>query len=173
VERRSGLIQGLSSIAALIAAMALVLALAAPAMANDGQQTNVAWNDVNFQGDEGECADADLDPGQVLWHFVQTGVSTDSGNLTAVFASGAVGPVANYASPGSTLHWNIITGETTLISFSSDVVSDGNLVLSHICNGGPPPEIPEAPIALMLPVIAVLAFGSYLVINRRRVTSVA
>jgi hypothetical protein len=173
VERRSGLIRGLSTIAALIAAMALVLAVAAPAMANDGKQTNIAWNDVNFQGDEGECADADLDPGEVLWHFIQTGVNTDSGNLTAVFASGAVGPVANSSSPGTTLHWTIITGETTLISFSSDVVSDGNLVLSHICAGGPPPDVPEAPIALLLPALAIVAFGSYLVINRRRVTSVA
>jgi len=53
----------------------------------------------------------------------------------------------------------------TLLSASTSV--DGTqLNLSHVCVG-PPTEVPEAPFALLLPLIALAAFGGYLLKNRR------
>ncbi|MEX1172115.1 MAG: hypothetical protein WEG56_05830 [Chloroflexota bacterium] len=76
--------------------------------------------------------------GNVLWHFIQNqteGVST--GKLTATFTTyngGAPTVVDSYKiTPGGVLHWEIITGDPdTLLSFSSNVESDGELNLSHI-----------------------------------------
>jgi hypothetical protein len=186
-RRFSGLIRRSTKLAALVAAIALTMLMAVPVLANglhqfqNGANPNgIAWNaGVVSTDDDEDCGDADLDPGQVLWHFIQNQVETDYSNnlgdaeLSVTFTVDGASTIDAYKQSGKTLHWQIITGEDTLTSASSNVSSDGQLNLSHICTGGPPPEIPEAPIALLLPVMAVVAFGAYLVINRRRVTSVA
>ncbi len=133
----------------LIAAGLLGAALVAPsaAFAIDGsneKEGGIAWNDPDFQGSEEECDGADLQPGQVLWHFVQTKVADEvaSGNLwvTVTAVQGEVGPVASYKKAGKVLHWAVISPETTLLEWRSDVGGDGNLNLSHICYGGPEEE---------------------------------
>jgi hypothetical protein len=63
----------------------------------------------------------------------------------------------------------------TLTGGSDDIDTGAlgeQLNLSHTCTGGPPPEIPEAPLAILLPLIAVATLGGYLLINRRRNASV-
>ena len=43
------------------------------ALANDLHQTPpISWDDAGFQGSAGDCEGADLEPGEVLWHFVHT-----------------------------------------------------------------------------------------------------
>ncbi len=49
-------------------------------------------------------------------------------------------PVASYKKAGKVLHWAVISPETTLLEWRSDVGGDGNLNLSHICYGGPEEE---------------------------------
>ena len=101
---------------------------------NLNQTTPIAWNAVAFQGDEEECADADLAPGEVLWHFVLVQTTAASGTLTATFDTGVVVQPSSFKT-GSTLHFFITTGEATLLAASTDV-SGKLLNLSHICSGG-------------------------------------
>lgn len=159
--------------AALLAALGLVLAFAAPALATDlSQDPPISWDDEGSQGSEEECDATDLDPGEVLWHFILTDAEAEGAKLTAVFETAGEITVEASAVTGNATHFEIITGEDTLLSASTDI--DGSLLnLSHICSGGPPPEIPEAPFAAMLGIVALLAFGGYLLVNRRRADSVA
>ncbi|MEO5964997.1 MAG: hypothetical protein ABIR11_05985 [Candidatus Limnocylindrales bacterium] len=130
-------------------------ALLAPSIvtANTGHQSgsDIAWNDPDFQGSDEDCANADLAPGEVLWHFVQTQVADGitSGKLSGTITEGAFGPIASYKKSGGVLHWQVITGQTTLLTFMSDVTSDGNLNLSHICVG---PELESESPSASLPV---------------------
>ena len=133
----------------LIAAGLLAAALVAPsaAFAIDGsneKEGGIAWNDPGFQGTGDDCKDAGLEPGEVLWHFVQTSVADEvaSGNLwvTVTAAPDELGPIASYKKSGGVLHWAVISGETTLLEWRSDVAGTGNLNLSHICYGGPEEE---------------------------------
>jgi hypothetical protein len=97
------------------------------------QTPPISWDAVAFQGDEEECAAADVAPGSVLWHFVLTQTSAASGTLTATFASGVVVQPSSFKT-GNTLHFFITTGQTTLLAASTDVTGR-NLNLSHICSG--------------------------------------
>jgi len=121
----------------LVVGASLALTLALPAFANTGHQSgwNVGWNDESFQGSASECDGAGLDAGDVLWHFVQTKVpaGASSGTLTATYDQAGEIEVDSYKSSGGVLHWAIITGQDTLLTFSSDVTSSGPLNLSHIC----------------------------------------
>ena len=133
----------------LVVGASLALALALPALANTGHQSgwNVDWNDEGFQGSASECEGAGLDAGDVLWHFVQTKVpaGVSSGMLTATFDQAGEIAVDSYKRSGGVLHWAIITGQDTVLTFSSDVTSDGQLNLSHICAAADGEESPEAP----------------------------
>ena len=163
--------------AALVAALMMTALMAVPALAVDLQQdTPISWDEAEFQGSEEECADADVEEGEVLWHFVLIGSGETSATLTAEFEEAGVIVVQSEV-PGenddpNVLHFNIVTGEDTLLSASTNT-EGGQLNLSHICPGGPPFVIPEAPIALLLPAVLVGALGAYLLISRRRTTSVA
>jgi hypothetical protein len=100
------------------------------------QDTPISWDDPGFQGSEDECESADLAPGEVLWHFVlvQTTSGAVGSPLTATFSSG-VEVEGAYKKSGPVLHWNITTGETTLLS-ASTTATGRMLNLSHICSGG-------------------------------------
>ena len=164
--------------AALLAALALVLVVAAPAFAATNQNPDhvgTPWNDA-AQNDKCPAGTVVAD-GKTLWHFVLTGTTADSGLLDVTFKNAAgdtitVNDVPSTKDAGGTLHWTVITDQgLTLQSATTDATGD-NLNLSHICNGGPPPVIPEAPFAILLPLVALAAFGGYLLINRRRAISV-
>jgi hypothetical protein len=124
----------------------LTAALVAPGVAsandqNPGQVADlpISYDHEDYQGDEEKCA-ADIEAwgvgeGQAYWHFVQTQVDEAvlTGELTAEFEDEGEVTVDSYKKAGGSLHWHIITGLDSLVSVSSDVESDGNLNLSHIC----------------------------------------
>ena len=128
-----------------VAAIAMSFALTALVMANNlhqfenGQNPNgISWDQAT-QGTADECKDADLEPGEVLWHFIQNQVDDAilSGKMTATFAdAGTFTDVVSYKKSGGTLHWSITTpGHDTLLSASTNVISNGEFNLSHVCAG--------------------------------------
>ena len=114
---------------------------AGAALANDlNQDPPISWDASGYGSNDCPA----LEPGEVFWHFIQNQVddSIASGELTATFDVKGEVTVASYKKAGGALHWGIITGHDTLLDASSDVESDGNLNLSHICVG---PDESEAP----------------------------
>jgi hypothetical protein len=126
----------------------LVAATLAPAAhavtgTNLHQTPPIAWNDQSFQGSADDCKDADLDAGQVLWHFVLVQTDADSGTLSATFDTAGAVSTPSYKNTGGVLHFAVITGHDTLLGASTDAVG-GLLNLSHIC-GGPEEQPSESP----------------------------
>jgi hypothetical protein len=139
--RSAGWIAGSVLIGAALLAPAAVLANEA------SQDMPISWDQAK-PGTEDQCKDVGITEGQVYWHILQNGVSAaiQSGNLTATFKdAGVIGPVASYEKNGSTLHWGIITGEDTVQALSTDVQSDGQLVVSHVCYIVPQPTPDPTP----------------------------
>jgi hypothetical protein len=149
----------------ILAALAMTLLLAAPAFANTVAQSNISSDNAGFQGGETQCAGLNLQPGQVLWHFVHVGTDgTDlPSTLTATFASAGTLTATGFVNGSSIVMYNIITPTAdTFITGSDTITTDAQtepLNLSHICNGGPPPEIPEAPASVLLILTAGLGLG--------------
>lgn len=164
-------------LAAAVAALGLSMLLVAPALATVPlhQTPPIDWNDVTFQGTAEDCADTNLDPGQVLWHFVLANTSDPNVTLTATFGDASAN-VVNLSSTKVTDHyvvmWEVITGETSLTGASSSA-NDGILNLSHICAGSPPPEIPEAPASALLMLSAGVGLLALFRMRQRRSGSVA
>jgi hypothetical protein len=158
---------------ALLASGLLVFAIAVPALASTPlhQTGTIAFGDAP-QGED--CPT--VEDGLVLWHFVLTGTTAlNSGDLTAVFvdSDGVEHTIVAQPSDGSSgpvTMWDITTSQDwSLVGDKTFTDADGDLLnLSHVCPGGPPPEVPEAPLALLLPLMALVTFGGYLLINRRR-----
>jgi hypothetical protein len=102
-----------------------------------GNQLNqtppISSDNVNFQGDEVECAGTPA--GSVVWHFVLTKTAASSANLEAVFASGTVTQSSDFKT-GQTLHWFFTTDAPETLLGASTNATGKNLNLSHICNGG-------------------------------------
>ena len=126
-----------AAVSAITLSLALTMRVAlANDLHQDPGQDGISWNDPAFQGDEGECEGTNLEPGQVLWHFVHT--KTDSGDLpsqlTAEFADAGVKTADGYVNGNSIVQYVIITGEDSLLSASDDIENDGLLNLSHICS---------------------------------------
>ncbi|MEX0710370.1 MAG: hypothetical protein WD116_04100 [Chloroflexota bacterium] len=136
---------------AATAAIALsMLYLVVPVMANDLHQTAdlpISWDNPDFQGNSDECKDADLEPGEVLWHFVHTG--NDGSDLPATldanFETAGDQQADGYSNGdgNATLMYDIITGHDTLNSASDSIDDDNLLNLSHIC-GGPEQSVDES-----------------------------
>jgi len=164
-------------LAAVTAALALMLLVAAPAVLAQAlhQQTPIPWNEGQFQGTEEDCADANLQPGQVLWHFVghfdTANATMDATFSDAQFNVNDMPPTAVHDT--YELHWDIVTTQTTLLSASvtPDTTTDG-FNLSHICTN-PPTEIPEAPFSALLVLSAGLTALGYFGLRRRRSASLA
>jgi len=157
--------------AALLAAFGLVLTFAGTALATGLQQeTPISWDALEHQGTLEECEADELEyglqPGDVLWHFILIDGESAGGTLTAEFDIAGT-KTDEGSTTGNATHFVVITGEDSLESASTDVDGD-RLVLSHICSV-PDEEIPEAPVAFLLPIVALAALGGYLFINRRRV----
>ena len=160
-------------LAALMAALGMTLLLSAPAFAVEiGNDLPIPSDSAEFQGSEEECAEADVESGQVLWHFIINNSSTDDQTLTVTFQNaGTITQGPDKVVDAFVLHYNFITGSPdTLLSAVSS--GDGNLRLSHICDGGPPPEIPEAPASVLLILTAGFAGLAFLGLRNRRSSSV-
>lgn len=160
-------------LAALMAALGMTLLLSAPAFAVEiGNDLPISSDSAEFQGSEEECAEADVEAGQVLWHFIINNSSTDDQTLTVMFQNaGTMTQGPDKVVDEFVLHYNFTTGSPdTLLSAVSS--GDGNLRLSHICDGGPPPEIPEAPASVLLILTAGFAGLAFLGLRNRRSSSV-
>lgn len=173
--RRFGLIFG---------ALTLSLMAVSPALATDlNQDTPIVAGD--YQGDPlTDCKDYDTE-GMVLWHFILNQADAGQTNivLTATFEN-ADGDIITRTDTGEeqgqgqggTYHFYVETPDgydLTGASTAGDTENDSQenmLVLSHTCVGPPPPVIPEAPIALMLPLLALGVFGFFILRNRRQST---
>jgi hypothetical protein len=155
---------------ALLASGLLVFAIALPAFANTINQT-LPIKEADATQD---CTNTTVADGMTTWHFVNNGAqASDAGStLTATFENAGTQTATGFFQGGGTtvVMYNITipSGDTLIAPVSDNITTTGNLVLSHVCVGGPPPEVPEAPIALLLPLIALLVVGGYLLINRRR-----
>ena len=160
-------------LAALMAALGMTLLLSVPAFAVEiGNDLPITSDSAEFQGSDEECAEADVEAGQVLWHFIINNSTTDDQTLTVTFENaGTMTQGPDKVVDEFVLHYNFITGSPdTLLSAVSS--GDGNLRLSHICDGGPPPEIPEAPASVLLILTAGFAGLAFLGLRNRRSTSV-
>jgi len=149
-------------LAALIAAMSMVLMVSAPVFANDLHQTPpISADDPAFQGTDADCSGLNLQSGQVAWHFVHTMTSSADlpSTLTATFQDAGTITVDGFINGDGIVMYDIttVTGTDTLLSASDTIVNDGLLNLSHICQGGPPPEVPEAPMSILLLLTGGLA----------------
>ena len=168
---------------AILATLSLALLIAAPALAapltNDVPISSDDAEDIEeFEGTPAECADlpdgvAPAGPGEVLWHFVVNQSSTDDQTVTAEFETAGImtqGP--DKVVDAFVLHYYFRTGSPdTLLSASSS--GDGNLQLSHFCNGGPPPVIPEAPASVLILVTGALVAAGFVVWQMRKSPSFA
>jgi hypothetical protein len=158
-------------LAAMVAALGLLLALAAPVLATDLNPDHVGAVGSTFQQGE-DCDTLDLEPGSVLWHFILTDPEADSGNLTATFETAGEITVANSAPfEADVLHFYITTPTDDVLEGASTDVDGGLLNLSHTCFE-PGEEIPEVPFAAILPAALIAAFGGYLFLQRRKSSAV-
>jgi hypothetical protein len=139
-----------AAVAAIALSFALTLRVAQanelfPNQLNDGP---ISWDDADFQGTAEDCAGANLDPGEVLWHFVHEG--TNGTNLPATidaeFDSVGSVPADGYSNGGGNaiVMYDVITGEDTLTGAEDTIVDDNKLLLSHICFGGEEQSVPAS-----------------------------
>lgn len=162
---------------AILATLTLLLLIAAPALAADlTNPTPISSDDAEdieeYEGTAAECADlpegvAPAGPGEVLWHFVLNQYSSNTQTVTATFETAGIMTQGPDKENDGTLHYYFRTGSPdTLLSASSS--ADGMLQLSHFCNGGPPPVIPEAPASVLILVTGALAAAGFVVWQMRR-----
>jgi hypothetical protein len=146
-------------LAAILAALGLTLLVAAPAWANDLHQTlPIASDSSSYQGTAGDCVG--VAPGFVLWHFVHTDTKSSNlpSTLTVTFSDGSSQTVNGYVNGNSIVMYDVKTTTGLSLTKASDSISpDGLLNLSHICNGGPVPVVPEAPFSALLVLAGGLA----------------
>jgi hypothetical protein len=161
-------------LAALLAALGMTLLLSAPVLAVDlHQDTPISSDSAEFQGDETECADADVEAGQVLWHFIINQSSTDDQTITVTFQNAGTHTYSpDKVVDAYVLHYDVVTGSPDTLLSATSSGNDGTFNLSHICNGGPPPEIPEAPASALLILTAGVAGLAFLAFRNRRSTTI-
>lgn len=173
-------------LAGVLAALALLTLAASPVLATDIKSSQVPTDGTGFEGTPEECADYDTE-GMTLWHFLLNDHGDDvpeggwgTVTLTATFEDENGDPQTRTATDSDPVDHYIYSFfvETpegwTLVDASTDKGgADAMLLLSHVCFGPPPPVIPEAPVALLLPLIALAGFGAYLFRDRRRASSLA
>ena len=120
-----------TKLGALVAAGAMAFVLVGTAFAEEGNQTNVAWN-AGASDCTGGPGGTTIDPGEgnVAWVFVHTSQS-GPGHLDANFQNAGAQGADSYIQGG--LKYLIITSAPdTLLNFS-DNLSGGQLTLSHTC----------------------------------------
>jgi hypothetical protein len=100
------------------------------------QTLPISVNAVAFQGDDEECGQFSLDPGEAVWHFVLTQTSAGVGTILNVTFDNGSQSVAATRKTGTTLHWYVFTTGATQLTAASTSANGGNLNLSHICSGG-------------------------------------
>jgi len=150
---------------AITSAIGLLLMVTAPVGAQSLHQTlPIASTAAGYQGTEQDCANLNLQPGQVQWHFVHTMTSSVylPSTLTLTFQNAGTVTAPGFVNGSSVVMYNYQTPTADTLISASDTIGSaalpiGNLNLSHICQGGPPPVVPEAPLSALLLVTAGIA----------------
>ncbi len=126
---RASLRAGARALLGLPAALVLLAASAVGALATSVENTPISWDQPpRVCGDEAK----DLEPDQVLWHFVLALPAEPAGTLSAQFQE-AGNKTASGTLQGGDLHFVIVTGlPDTLLSAETDVNGD-TLEVSHVC----------------------------------------
>ena len=166
-------------LAALLAALSLTLVAVAPAFAAELTNETPISSDSFEEGTAGDCTFTDeinggtvsAGEGEVLWHFVLNQSPTDTQTLTANFVNAGTQPGVLYkVEDHYVLHFYIITDDPDTLN-SASTSGAGNLQLSHVCHGTPPPVIPESPFAVLLVLTGGLTAAWY--VSRKMRSSVA
>ena len=93
---------------------------------------------------DGFTGDNAVGEGQVGFYFVLSPTDANSGNLTANFSTGSVGPVANSGNNnGNELKWIVVVDYPVTLNSATTDVDDTNdavdgLKVSHMCVGAVP-----------------------------------
>ena len=158
-------------LAALTAALGMTILWAAPAMAVDINPAQVPTSSNSSTVDQ-DCSEwPNIQPGQVGWLFVLNQSDTDTQTLTVTFQNFNGGQPYTFSATQIqdhyNLHYALITGEDTLLAASTSGTT-GNLLLSHICNGGPGGDVPEAPMSALLILSSGLAGLGFVAWRMRR-----
>lgn len=140
----------------ILATLGLTLLVAAPALAVDINPAQIGTSsDSNFTSDCTGLHAAGV--GQVDWHFVLNKSDTNNQTLTATFLNaGTITVSPDKVTDSYVLQYDILTGSPDTLQSASTSGTTGQLELSSICNGGPPPIVPEAPFSALLVLTAGL-----------------
>jgi hypothetical protein len=143
-------------LAAALAAFALMLVVAGPALGVEISQTPPISSEAFGVNTTGNCHGTPTQD-QLDWHFILNQSATDDQTLTVTFQNaGTITVSPDQVVDHYVLHYDVYTtGSDTLLSASTSG-DTGVLVLSDIC-GNPPPVIPEAPASVLLVLTAGLA----------------
>ena len=156
-RRRGGAIRtaGWLAAAAMLVLAAFAPAASAGAPSDDGPGTTIhqtlpiASTDAGYQGGVEECAELDLAPGEVFWHFVLTQTDAASATLDASFSVAGDVSTDSYKKTGGTLRFGITTPTADTLLSAWTAAEGGNLNLSHICQGEeaptPTPDVTPTP----------------------------
>lgn len=157
-------------LAALVAALAVTLLIAAPAFAVEiTNQLPIASTAAGYQGTAEDCAEFNVQPGKTVWHFILNQSATNNQTLTATFSNAGTITVSAYKVLDTyVLHYAITTNSGDTLVSANTSGTTGNLQLSHICNGGPPPDVPEAPASVLLILTSGLAALGFIGMRMRR-----
>jgi hypothetical protein len=157
-----------SRLAAIVAALALTMLLAAPALAVDINPGQIPTSSDSTSISQDCTAPHNAAPGTVDWHFVLNQSSTNNQTLTATFDNfGTVTVSPDKVTDTYVLQYDIVTGSPDTLRSASTSGTSGQLQLSSICNGGPPPDVPEAPASVLLLLTAALVGIGFLVFRMR------
>jgi hypothetical protein len=141
----------------------MTLMLAAPALAVDAHNIpveGVPSDTTTFAGSDEDCAG--VQAGTVLYHFVLTNTTSQTETLSATFENAGTVPgvkthVNEHDNQGVyTVQYDVtVASPDTLLSATTSGTT-GQLQLSHVCDGGPGQEVPEAPASILLVLTAGL-----------------
>ena len=86
-----------------------------------------------------ECDGLDLAPGEIVFHFVQSPTTSDSGTLDVDFTGAAdVDDLPSSGGQGMQVDWDVnvtATDDTVILVTANSSIADGELRVSHICVG--------------------------------------
>lgn len=167
-------------LAGVLGAIAILALAATPVFATDIKPSQVPTDGTGFEGSTDECSTYNTE-GMTQWHFILNdhGADVPTGGwgtvtLTATFTDQNGDTQTRTATDSSPTDHYIYSFfvETpegwTLVDASTDKGGvDAELLLSHVCFGPPPPVVSEAPAAILLPIVAVVGFGLFLLRGRR------
>lgn len=108
-----------------------------PLISVDASGNVTGFSTIECGGFTGDNA---VGAGEVGFHFVLSPTDADSGNLTANFSTGSVGPIASSKGAGKEIQWFVVVAYPVTLNSATTDVDDTNdqvdgLKVSHMCVG--------------------------------------